>query len=276
MPPASLSTLAVMNPGPTTAKNSASAALPALEQDHRTARQLRCRSIVITSSAVMMPASRPCSSTTASVIRLYLSNSAATSSSGVSGAQAMYGSLSSRQLRRPATRWRSSRAAPRRRACGRRRSGRSSPAPRGCLRTPSAPRSHRRRPPFPATAMNSVVMRPAAVCSPNSRSCVTSRRSSGSISLRISPDCVLRQIAEQVGGRVRIHLLDDVGGAVAVERLDDRDLDVGVDLLERLGGDFLVDRLEHRFALGRRQVLDDVGDVGRVQLRRGLRRRSSA
>ena len=43
----------------------------------------------------MMPASRPCSSTTASVIRLYLSKSAATSSSGVSGAQAMYGSLSS-------------------------------------------------------------------------------------------------------------------------------------------------------------------------------------
>ena len=51
-----------------------------------------------------------------------------------------------------------------------------------------------------------------------------------------------------------------------VERLDDRHLDVGVDLLERFGRDLLVDRLEHRFALGRRQVLDDVGDVGRVQL----------
>ena len=69
------------------------------------------------------------------------------------------------------------------------RSGRSSRALRGCLRTSSAPRSHRRRRRSPATAMNSVVMRPAAVCSPNSRSCVTSCRSSGSISLRISPEC---------------------------------------------------------------------------------------
>src|SRR5258705_12339748 len=40
----------------------------------------------------MMPAMRPCSSTTASVIRLYLSKSAATSSCGVSGAHATYGS----------------------------------------------------------------------------------------------------------------------------------------------------------------------------------------
>src|ERR1700687_5828456 len=35
----------------------------------------------------MRPARRPCSSTTASVMRLYLSKSAATSSCGVSGAQ---------------------------------------------------------------------------------------------------------------------------------------------------------------------------------------------
>ena len=84
------------------------------------------------------------------------------------------------------------------------------------------------------------------------------------------------QLAEQVGRGVGIHLLDDVGGAILVERFDDRHLDVGIDLLERLGGDFLVDRLEHRFALGRRQILDDVGDVGRVELREALRRRSSA
>ena len=103
---------------------------------------------------------------------------------------------------------------------------------------------------------------------------MTSCRSSGSISLRISPDCASVQLAEQVGGGVGVHLLDDVGGAIAVERFDDRHLDVGIDLLERLGGDLLVDRFEHRFALGRRQVLDDVGDVGGVQLRRGLRRRS--
>ena len=45
------------------------------------------------------------------------------------------------------------------------------------------------------------------------------------------------------------------------------DLDVGIDLLERLGRDLFVDRLEHRFALGGRQVLDDVGDVGGMELR---------
>ena len=41
----------------------------------------------------------------------------------------------------------------------------------------------------------------------------------------------------------------------------------GIEFLERLGGDFLVDRLEHGFALGRRQIFDDVRDVGRVELR---------
>ena len=117
--------------------------------------------------------------------------------------------------------------------------------------------------------MNSVVMRPAAVCSPNSRSW---RDLPPLLRLHLLENLarpLLRQLAEQVGGRVRIHLLDDVGGAIAVERLDDRHLDVGIDLLERLGRDLLVDRLEDRFALGRRQVLDDVGDVGRMQLRRG-------
>ena len=77
----------------------------------------------------------------------------------------------------------------------------------------------------------------------------------------------LRQISEQVGRRVGVHLRDDVGHAILVERCDDRDLDAGIDFLERLRGDLLVDRLEHRFALGGREVLDDVGDVGRVKLR---------
>ena len=78
---------------------------------------------------------------------------------------------------------------------------------------------------------------------------------------------LLGQIAEEIRGRVGVHLLDDVGGAILVERFDDRDLDVGIELLERLGGDFLVDRFEHRLALGRRQIFDDVRDVGGVQLR---------
>ena len=91
--------------------------------------------------------------------------------------------------------------------------------------------------------------------------------------LHLAEDLVgvlLFELAEQVGGRAGIHLLDDVGGAVGIERFDDRHLDVGIDLFERLGGDLLVDRLEHRFALGRREILDDVGDVGRVQLRQAL------
>src|SRR5213075_288655 len=84
MPPASLSTFAVMKPGPTTAKTSAMRTRQLLSADIR---QSRCRSIEITSSAVMMPEMRPCSSTTASVMRLYLSKSAATSSWRIRGAR---------------------------------------------------------------------------------------------------------------------------------------------------------------------------------------------
>ena len=115
--------------------------------------------------------------------------------------------------------------------------------------------------------MNSVVMRPAAVCSPNSRSCVTS---CALLRLHLLEDlarAILGQVAEQVGGGVGVHFLDDVGGAVGVERLDNRHLDVRVELLERLGGDLFVERFEHGFALGGRQVFDDVGDVGRMHLR---------
>ncbi len=86
MPPASLSTLAVMNPGPTTARNTSNRPrrLFLAEVVMGAAHYRLCRSMAITSSAVMMPASRPCSSTTASVSRFYLSNRSATSSSGVS------------------------------------------------------------------------------------------------------------------------------------------------------------------------------------------------
>ncbi len=75
------------------------------------------------------------------------------------------------------------------------------------------------------------------------------------------------QLGEQVGGRVGIHHVDDLGGAVAVEGLDDRHLDLRVDLLERVRRHFIVERLEHGLALGGREVLDDVGDVGRVEAR---------
>ena len=73
-------------------------------------------------------------------------------------------------------------------------------------------------------------------------------------------------VAQQVGGGIGIHFLDDVGGAVGVQRTENRNLQLGIDLLQGLGGYFLVQSLEDGFALGRRQVLHDVGNVGRMQL----------
>ena len=119
-------------------------------------------------------------------------------------------------------------------------------------------------------AMKSVVMRPAAVCSPNSSSCDDLPPL---VRLHLPEDlsgAIFGEVAEQVGRGIGIHFLDDVGGAIGVERLDDRHLDLRIELFQRLGGDFLVDRFEHRFALGRGQVLDDVGDVRRMHLRETL------
>ena len=78
---------------------------------------------------------------------------------------------------------------------------------------------------------------------------------------------LLGQIAQQVGGRVRIHLFEDVRCAILVERFDDRHLDVRIELLERLGRDPFVDGFEHRLAFGGRQVLDDVRYIGGVEPR---------
>ena len=76
----------------------------------------------------------------------------------------------------------------------------------------------------------------------------------------------LGQIAQQVGGRVGIHLLDNVGGPLRIQRLDDGLLNFGFDLLQRLGRRLFVQRLKHGLALVGRQIFDDVGDVGGVQL----------
>ncbi len=78
------------------------------------------------------------------------------------------------------------------------------------------------------------------------------------------------QLPQQVRGRVRAHLLDDVGGAIGIERLDDGDLRPGVQLFERAGRDLFIERLENGLALGRRQILDDVRDIGRVERRKPL------
>ncbi len=76
------------------------------------------------------------------------------------------------------------------------------------------------------------------------------------------------EIAEQVGGGVRVHFLDDVGGPVACratrrwrpERPGSSSSSVSAATSSSM-------RLEHRFAIGRRQILDDVGDVGGMHLR---------
>ena len=73
-------------------------------------------------------------------------------------------------------------------------------------------------------------------------------------------------VAEQVGGCVRIHFLDNVGGALGIQRLDDRFLDSGLDFFQRLGGGFLIQGLENCLALIGREIFHDVGNVGRVQL----------
>ena len=54
----------------------------------------------------------------------------------------------------------------------------------------------------------------------------------------------LGQFAEQVGGRVRAHLLNDLGGALGIERLDNRFLHPGRNFFERFGGGRLVERLK--------------------------------
>ena len=115
-------------------------------------------------------------------------------------------------------------------------------------------------------------MRPAAVSSSKFISSVTSARSSGS---HLGEDFLRRigrHVAQQVGSGVGIHLLHDVGGAVGIERAENRDLHLGIDLLQGFGGDLFVEGLEDGFALGWGQVLDNVGDVGGMQLGQAIER----
>jgi len=77
---------------------------------------------------------------------------------------------------------------------------------------------------------------------------------------------IVGEIAEQVGGGVGVHFLDDFGGTLGVERFDDRLLNLGLYFFERFGGHVLIKGAEDGFALVRGEVFDDVGDVGGVQL----------
>ena len=70
-----------------------------------------------------------------------------------------------------------------------------------------------------------------------------SRRSSRASS---SFCCSSRQLAEQIGGVVGVHLFDDVGGALGAEIVDDRALRFGVEMFERVGGGFVVELSRRR------------------------------
>ena len=72
------------------------------------------------------------------------------------------------------------------------------------------------------------------------------RRSPRSISASSSCLLLFGQFAEQVGGVVGVHLLDDVGGALVPEVLDDRRCVFGVEMLEGVGGGLVVERVARR------------------------------
>ena len=115
--------------------------------------------------------------------------------------------------------------------------------------------------------MYSVVMRPAAVRSPNSRSWLTSWRSSGSISLRISPERASGRSASRSAAAS-----GSISSTMSAARLLSSDSTIETWMCGSISSSASAAtsssmRLEHRLALGRRQVFDDVGDVGRVQLR---------
>ena len=76
----------------------------------------------------------------------------------------------------------------------------------------------------------------------------------------------LRQVAQEVGGGIGVHLFHDVGGLVGIDGAHELDLHLGIDLFQRLGGHFFRQRLEDGFALGRRQLFQNVGNIGRMQL----------
>ena len=74
------------------------------------------------------------------------------------------------------------------------------------------------------------------------------------------------EIAEQVGGGVGIHFLDDFGGAARIERLQDGFLNLGFDLFQRFSCHVLIERLKDCLTLIGSEIFDDVGDIGGMQL----------
>ncbi len=75
------------------------------------------------------------------------------------------------------------------------------------------------------------------------------------------------EIAEQIGGIVGVHLLDDVGRAFGADFLDDRLLHVGLEMFERVGSGFVVEVPDDTRRVVRREIADDLGEIGGMQSR---------
>ena len=76
----------------------------------------------------------------------------------------------------------------------------------------------------------------------------------------------LGQLGQQVGGVVRVHLLEDVGGPFGLQRGEDLHLVVLGQLLQDVGEPLVVQRGRHLDPPAVGQVLQHVGEVGRSHL----------
>jgi hypothetical protein len=76
-----------------------------------------------------------------------------------------------------------------------------------------------------------------------------------------------RQFAEQVGGFVRRHLLQNIGGGFLRDGFQQLRLNAGIfDFGQCVGGGLWIQGAKHRGAFVRIQVDEDLGDVGGVQI----------
>ena len=75
------------------------------------------------------------------------------------------------------------------------------------------------------------------------------------------------ELGEQIGGGARIHLFHDVGNAAGVEGFEQGFLETRIYFFERVRGYFFIERDKDRFALGRRQIFENVRQIGRVHVR---------
>lgn len=78
---------------------------------------------------------------------------------------------------------------------------------------------------------------------------------------------LLREVRQDVRRVVRGHLIEDVRSPLAVHLPEDVRLPLLIQLLQRVGGGLIVQGRDDLRALVVGEVLDDVGDLRRVQFR---------